>query len=132
MKYNVVSVGWCEDGVDEYIINMEFNNVKEMKEMELLFVGGMCGLVNCGYYDDEDIVRYESKGEWFENVKKLVDDVFEDSDKNEVVFDFVEKYGEMVGVRWLMEYDDNVMVMLKGDWWELRDECKEEMKRRNL
>jgi hypothetical protein len=126
MKYEIVNIGGGEDG--DFWEEYKFNDVSELSELELNNISGLVWLSNCSFMEDEDIGYMEEEG--FGVVKEMIDRMEGGWYMGERKEEFVEKYGEMSGIGWGIEYDDNCSVMLKGNWKELREEVKKEMIKR--
>ena len=139
-KYEMVECGWNEDGV---VVDMVFvNDVSLLDDVNLEILSGYCGLLNCGLLGDDEVGVLIEEGKLFRNVSEVLGEVFDevglgigydDKDErfnNEFVVDFEEEYGEKLGVMFNVEYDGGVVVMLNGDWLEMRKDCKKEMEKR--
>jgi len=123
-KYEVVNIGGSDCG--EYMEELKFDSVNELSEEDVCNVlGGLCLLVNCSEMKDEWVK--ESWSKLWEKVSDVLEEMVNDGMwyEGEGREEFERKYGEMNGLRWGIEYDDNCSVLLKGDWWELRKEVKE-------
>jgi hypothetical protein len=111
----------------------KFDDVSELDEILFDIIGGLCGWVNCSYMDEELLNFVLERGELFVNVEELLKSMVGGNSwyEGEGMDEFIEKYGDREGISWGIEYDSNCSVMLKGDWFELRKEWEEEIKKRD-
>jgi hypothetical protein len=138
-KYEIISIGGCED-YNIRVENINIDDVRDLDDYMLMVVGGVCCLVNCCGLSDNDVERLEKENELFGIVNDFMDEgskkegwlmVEDGNDVENDLWDlFVKVYGESKCISWGIEYDENVSVMLKGNWFVLREEVKKEMKRR--
>ena len=132
-KYEIVSLGGNEDEGCVFE-RWSFDSVRELDERDRWVMSGVVMMCNCSGMSDGDVEKLKGLGMLYGSVKELLDEVVEEEesmwlgvedDEDREVWDrFVEKYGEMRGIRWGIEYDDNVSVLLNGSWDELREEVK--------
>ena len=129
-KYEIENIGGGDFG--EYRESYKFDRVKDVDDNVLNVLGGICCLLNCSYMEDDWVEEEIENGRMFENVEVIIDRMLNEGGwyEGEGKEEFLEKYGDMIGMNWGIEYDDNCSVFVKGDWKELREEVKEEISSR--
>lgn len=135
-KYKVVNLGTGEEPV--YLDILEFDTLDELNEMNLMTIFGCVAIDGESYMDDSDFEYEKENGTLFtsiENGLREVDEYGEtfglgDSPQSLKEYEdgkatFLKEIGDAKeGFVWGMEYDCELVVVITGNFFELREEAK--------